>query len=29
LVGLALALGVVDTLAGQKRAAARTVPPIS
>src|SRR5947209_4669737 len=29
LVGLALALGVVDTLAGQRRAAARAVPPIS
>src|SRR5438105_7163153 len=27
LVGLALALGVVDTLAGQRRAAARAVPP--
>jgi O-acetylserine/cysteine efflux transporter len=29
LVGLALALGVVDTLAGQRRAAARAAPPIS
>jgi O-acetylserine/cysteine efflux transporter len=29
LVGLALALGVVDTLAGQRRAAARAVPPVS
>ena len=29
LVGLALALGVIDTLAGQRRAAARIVPPIS
>lgn len=29
LVGLALALGLVDALAVQRRAAARAVPPIS
>src|SRR4051794_25143315 len=29
LLGLALALGVIDTLAGQRRAAVRAVPPIS